>query len=341
MVAASAARRSSSCVAPCATCACMRMPAIGVRSSCAASAVKRRSLASCSCTRSNRPLSARTSGRTSGSTPSSGSGSSVCGWRAATLAPRARSGRTARRTAHQMPAASSGSATSNGSSEPRRLASSTWRRAEACSPTWMTSSTLSLSSRATVNTRQRAPPMRWSDRPRVAAGAIGASGASAERACSLPLCQIWNATRDWYLCSSVGASTTASSSSSTSPVASSAAVCARWASSSSFSSCWVTNHATATVPSQVTSTKPSTIAVRRWASDQVRRAVPFISKDQSVAHRRQPMIHQQPTGRGAGHTRAPAQGLGPPAGCAPLPAKREKGAAAQAAQGDDHHFLAT
>ena len=44
---------------PCATCACARIAAIGVRSSCATSAVKRRSLSSSSAMRANRPFSAR------------------------------------------------------------------------------------------------------------------------------------------------------------------------------------------------------------------------------------------------------------------------------------------
>ena len=37
--------------------------------------------------------------------------------------------------------------------------------------------------------------------------------------------------------------------------------------------------------------------------------------------------------------RAPAEGLGPPAGCVPLPGQREKGEAASAAQGVGHFFL--
>jgi hypothetical protein len=141
----------------------MRMPAMGVRSSCAASAVNCRSVTSSSAMRVNKSLSALTSGSTSGGTPAVGRGTSDCGWRTDTAVPNWRSGRTRPRTTHQMPSASRGSAKAMGLSMPTTLARTMSWRADCCSPTRMFTSP---SCPWVTNTRQDLPAAWLSAKPR-------------------------------------------------------------------------------------------------------------------------------------------------------------------------------
>ena len=111
------------------------MAAIGVRNSCAASAVKRRSDSISAPMRSNRPFSASTIGCISRGAPSTATGCSACGSRAASARPSRRNGAMPRRTAHHTASASSGSATAIGCSVLRSTARRIDARERICSPT--------------------------------------------------------------------------------------------------------------------------------------------------------------------------------------------------------------
>ena len=106
--AASAARRSTS--------HCARSTASGVRSSCAASAVKRRSRASVVSMRANRPFIARSSGCSSAGVSASGTGCRSSAPRRCRSAVSVRTGASAWRTAQAIASSSTGSTSSQGSS---------------------------------------------------------------------------------------------------------------------------------------------------------------------------------------------------------------------------------
>ena len=109
----SALRRAVSSLASMATSACTRRAASGVRSSWAASAVKRRSLVRVVSSRANRRLSATTSGPTSAGTGAS-IGLRLSGARSRRSRTSRSSGNRLRRTASHISTSSTGSAISHG-----------------------------------------------------------------------------------------------------------------------------------------------------------------------------------------------------------------------------------
>ena len=242
---------------------------MGVRSSCAASAVNCCSLASSWAMRSNRPFSAVTSGSTSGGTPAVSSGASDCGWRVATACPSWRSGRTEPRTAHQMPSASSGSAQAMGSHMLLTLAITISSRMDWRSPTRMRTSPLRP---GVTNTRHSWSSTSLLVKPRLRRSVRGCSGALADRASNWPSCQSWNTTLGWYLYSSGASLSLSSSSSSRGCRRSRAAVWARWASSSSLTSCSVSYQARAAAAHQASSTSASTVTKSRVCKERGVRA---------------------------------------------------------------------
>ena len=108
---------------------------MGVRSSCAASAVKRRSAATMAPMRSSNWFSAATRGSISAGASSTCTGTSAWGGRSARVRLRLRSGAVPWRTAPQMASASNGSATAMGQAVLRSTAQRMSARDDTCSPT--------------------------------------------------------------------------------------------------------------------------------------------------------------------------------------------------------------
>ena len=144
---------------------------MGVRSSCAASAVNRRSDSSSDAIRAKRPFRASITGAMSDGASAKSMGCIACGVRSASIRPSLRSGANPRSTAHQAASASNGSATSMGPSALRNTAHRISARELVCSPTY-TSTSRSLP--CAPNTRQDRPSMRTVAKPgRKPCGGIG------------------------------------------------------------------------------------------------------------------------------------------------------------------------
>ena len=179
-----ALRRCVSFVSCRATCAWARMAAMGVRSSWAASAVKRRSDSSSVSMRWNKAFSASTMGSISEGAPSTCTRSSASGRRSSSARPRPRKGRRPRCTAHHTASTSKGRASTRGHKVLRSTAQRMALRDFSCSPTYTCKP---LAGSCTAKTRQRALSIStvWKPAP-LPPATRGLVGALADRSTRRP-----------------------------------------------------------------------------------------------------------------------------------------------------------